>query len=191
MSGLTRKTPLKRTGFQRKPSTSSRGSTLKSGSSLNRRSRVNPVSAKTLARRDERDDVRETTLARDRHQCTARALVPGVACSGRLDVDEFTGRGRDPGSQYDDTKTQTLCRLDHRLKTDNPRIAGLLGLHGPDEQRRRLDEEGAAGLREALAEWARRKGIAAGAGPNWGGSPDAVARLAAARGVELPERWNP
>lgn len=194
MTGLTRRKPLRRTGFKSNPqpkvNPTNRDVNLKSRSTLKPRSRVKPVSDKTLARRGERDEVRETTLARDGHRCVARLFVPGVACAGHLDVDESTGRGRDPGSQYDDTKTQTLCRRCHNLKTDNPRCAGLLGLHGAAEQLRRLEEEGAAGLRWALAEWARRKGMAAGRGRDHGGDQLAVQRFAERIGVSLPQGWG-
>lgn len=146
------------------------------------------MSAKTAARREERAEVRAATIARD-GRCVAGRFVPGVACAPGLEADEFQGRGREPGSQYDLAKTQALCPRCHRIKTRHPRAAGLLGLYGPDEQRRRLDDEGLDGLTEALAEFARAKGIDAGTGGQWGGDQLAVRRFAEDHEVALPTGW--
>lgn len=132
------------------------------GAGLARGKRLAPVSAKREAERDEREAVRQRTFNRDGRRCVAHEFVPLVPCpeesrSAPLQCDEIQGRGREPGSHLDDTKTQTLCWKCHTLKTNYPRVAGLLGLYGREERERRTAEEAPGAWEEALAEWARRK----------------------------------
>lgn len=123
-----------------------------------RRRPISPVSAKRLAEAPARTAVREAAIARDR-RCVASDFVLSVPCTEWLEVDEMQGRGRQPGSHLDLDAVQCLCGPCHRLKTDEPRLAGLLGLYGPDEQARRLGEEGLVTLGPAVDEWARRKAV--------------------------------
>lgn len=165
-----------------------RSKPLASGKALERtttparsRTPVRPVSAKRAAESEQRRLVREATFARDGYRCVASGFVPGLPCLPGLECDEMQGRGREPGSHLDVAATQSLCPVDHLLKGSYPRIAGLLGLYGLAEQERRLAEEAPGALLEALAEWARRKGQAMGAGGGHGGDPVAVLALAARR----------
>ena len=165
-------------------------SSLKVGSrsSLKQGSRLPEKSAKRIAEDapgGPRSIVRDTTFQRDGYRCVARHLVPGVPCSAALECDEFQGRGREPGSHLDDTKTQTLCAICHRVKTDHPRVAGLIGLYGPVEQERRLAEEPHGALDAALADFAQLKARVAGLRGAHGGDAAAARRFALERGVVL------
>lgn len=155
-----------------------RGKGLGRGAGLARGSGPAPVSPKRADEHDERDAVRHATFTRDRWRCVASEFVPGAPCPPGLECDERQGRGRRPGSHLDLAQTQSLCWADHRLKTTEPRLAGLLGLNGLEEQARWLDDEPDehAALVGAVAEWARRKAILLG-GPPAGGDVDAVIRL--------------
>ena len=127
-----------------------------------------PLPAESSRRRAERPvraDIREACFARDRHRCQAAELAPGCR-HDRLECDEIQGRGRRPGSHLVLDETQTLCWVCHRLKTDHPRIAALLGLYGDDEMQRRLDDAGPVGdmgrvlaCVDALQEWTRLKRV--------------------------------
>lgn len=159
-----------------------RGKGLGRGAGLARGSGPAPVSPRRAAEHDDRDEVRRATFARDRWRCVASGFVPGAPCPPGLECDERQGRGRLPGAHLDLTQTQSLCWADHRLKTTEPRLAGLLGLNGLEEQARWLEQETELGRTEATAlatavdEWARRKAILLGAPPA-GGDPGAVLRL--------------
>lgn len=158
-------------------------------STLKARSRLKPQSAKRRAENEmdgPRGEVREATFRRDRYRCVARLFVPGVPCSAALECDEFQGRGREPGSHLDETATQTLCSRCHRVKTTEPRVAGLLGLYGPDEQLRRIGEEPPGVLTGALADFGKRKAQQAGVSGPAGGDAVAVTRFATDRGVTIP-----
>lgn len=173
---------MKRSGppARRKPLKAGKG--LASGAGLARGPGPAPRSAKREAEHDEREEVRRATFARDGHRCVASGFVPGARCPDGLECDERQGRGRRPGSHLDLTQTQSLCWADHRLKTTEPRLAGLLGLNGLEEQVRWLDEEAELGhdegtaLQGAVTEWARRKALLVGAPPA-GGDVAAVRRL--------------
>lgn len=138
-----------------------RGAPLTRGTPLGRGSRIAPVSAKRLAERDDRAEVRTATFARDGWRCVAHALVPSAPCTAGLECDEEQGRGRNPGSHLDPFATQSLCTICHRIKTERPAIAGVLGLYGLNERALRLDrivtESGpaAAGVAtvDALISW--------------------------------------
>lgn len=123
---------------------------------MNRRQPLRQVSAKRLAESAQRQAVVAAAKARDRG-CVAEGFVPRVRCAPGLEVDEMQGRGRQPGSHLDLDAVQCLCPACHRLKTDEPRLAGLLGLYGPAEQTRRLEDEGLGVLGAAVDEWATRK----------------------------------
>lgn len=135
---------------------------------------MKPVSGKRAAEKEEREQVRQDTFARE-PQCVAAGFVPSVDCPPGLECDEVQGRGREPGSHLDLDRTQSLCWVCHRIKTDEPRVAGLLGLYGAAERDRRRGEEPDA-LPEALATWARIKARLCGHGPA-GGDLDAVLRF--------------
>lgn len=168
-----------------------RRSTLDQGSrsSLKSRSSLPAKSAKRAAEDvplGRRSDVVRATFERDGYQCVASRFVPGVPCSVALECDEFQGRGREPGSHLDDTKTQTLCALCHRVKTDHPKTAALLGLYGADELYRRMLEGDPADLPAALAEFANLKAKVAGLRTTHGGQAEAVALLVEELGLEIP-----
>lgn len=159
--------------------------------------RGGPLRAKSARRETEdqpcgaRAQIREATFKRDGYRCVANRFVPGVPCTDALECDEAQGRGRQPGSHLDLACTQTLCGYCHRIKTTQPRVAGLLGLYGPTEQRRRLSEDDQGGLADALAQWARLKGVMAGSGPDWGGDPQAVDSFATSHGnIIHPSAWR-
>lgn len=91
-----------------------------------KRTRLKPFSNKTISEFDERKVVREKVLARDTYTCQAKWVVKWIECSGPLDVDEIIPRGRG-GDYLDIDNCQTLCRLHHRWKHDNPAEAERLG----------------------------------------------------------------
>lgn len=95
---------------------------------MKRGGRINPVSAKTRGRIAERKKVREQAIALAQGKCQMAAKIPEIACYGPLEVDEIQGRGVRPGSQYDVSLTQVLCREHHRWKTTHPALATERGL---------------------------------------------------------------
>ena len=94
--------------------------------------RGGPLRAKSVKRADEADEreaVRALVMARDGGVCRGRRLVPEVACSGPLDVDEVVLRSGRPGGHLDPENCILLCRFGHhRWKHDNPDAAHALGL---------------------------------------------------------------
>lgn len=138
------------------------------------------MSPKRAGERDERKTVRQDTFARDGFRCVAGDFVPGVPCSEGLECDEAHGRGRRPGSHLDRAETQSLCPLCHRIKTDNPRTAGLLGLYGVDV-RDRLLAQGFL-FADACSAWAAIKASLAGR-PRSAVDPGAVLRFIERRAV--------
>jgi hypothetical protein len=131
-----------------------------------RRRTSRPLPARSQKRIGEapiRAEVRSACFARDHYRCRAVELADGCQ-HDRLECDEIQGRGRRPGSHLVLEETQSLCWVCHRLKTDHPRVAGLLGLYGDEEMRRRLEEIGPPGdmarvmsAVDAAEEWARMK----------------------------------
>ena len=67
------------------------------------------MSAKRLAERETRAEVRETTLRRAGFRCEAPGAF-GLRCAGTLDVHETYTRGTNPGSHLDPSATMVLCR---------------------------------------------------------------------------------
>lgn len=92
-----------------------------------KRTRLNPVSAKRLAEREQRAAVRETTLRRAGFRCQAPGAF-GLPCYGRLEVHETFPRGPNPGSHLDSTVTMVLCSTHHNFVTDHPQEAHDAGL---------------------------------------------------------------
>lgn len=126
-----------------------------------RRAPLRRQSAKRAAEAPARAEVVRLAKERDGHRCVAERFAPNTRCAGRLEVDEMQGRGRQPGSHLNLEATQTLCSTDHLLKSNYPRLAGLLGLYGVEEQARRLEHDPQP-LKDAVDEWARRKAQALG-----------------------------
>lgn len=93
-----------------------------------RRSRIKPVSAKRLAERDARDEVRETTFRRAGFRCQAPDGQFGIRCSGSLECHEKFTRGTTPGSHLDDSVTVALCHAHHAYVTSHPVEAHAVGL---------------------------------------------------------------
>lgn len=190
---------MKRSGFKRptnsgfKPRSTwmPRGKALASGKGpAGTRKPIAQQSAKRAGETEQRRDVRVATFERDHYRCVAAGFVPGIPCAGGLECDEIQGRGREPGSHLDADRTQSLCPWCHRLKTDHPRIAGLLGLYGVDELERRLMFEEPGAMTAALAEWANRKAQLEGSREGWGGNEAAVVAFVAERGGIIPmEAW--
>lgn len=85
-------------------------------------------SARRRGERDRRAEVREETKARAGWRCEAATLVPEVACSGPLDVDEVIPRGVRPGGHLEAAHTQALCRAHHDWKGLHPVEAEARGL---------------------------------------------------------------
>jgi len=92
-----------------------------------KRTRLKPVSAKRLAEREQRAEVREVTLRRAGYRCEAPSAF-GLRCGGVLDVHETFPRGANPGSHLDSTITVALCRIHHSYVTDHPQEAHDVGL---------------------------------------------------------------
>jgi hypothetical protein len=92
-----------------------------------RRTRLRPVSDKRLAEREQRDDVRETTLRRAMFRCQAPGAF-GIRCSGVPDVHELQGRGVRPGGHLDPANCVALCRRHHDHVTTHPQDARIAGL---------------------------------------------------------------
>lgn len=105
--------PERRTPLQRSP--------------LKRRGkRPRQMSARRRAEKDERVEVREYVLARDRY-CQAEGKVPGVPCGGLLECDEIISRARG-GDYLDPDACQALCHVHNRWKEDHPADAIRFGL---------------------------------------------------------------
>jgi len=103
---------------------------------MKRGKRLSPVSAKRLAEKDKRDEVRAITLARAGYRCEAEKTVPEVQCGFRrpqrsqLEVHEVIPRSVYPGAHLDVRVTQALCPLHHDWVGDNPTLAAARGHHG-------------------------------------------------------------
>lgn len=109
---------------------------LARGAGLVRSGPLNPVSAKTAAREDDRVDCRMTVIQRQGGRCLTSSLSRWP-CWGHLDVDELDSRGRG-GSQYDPGNCVAVCRAAHDFKHQRPATATLLGLWGTEDQDRAL-----------------------------------------------------
>lgn len=100
-------------------------------------------SARTVAELPIRAEVRRLSLERAGHRCEMAALVPEVKCGGLLEVDEFEGRGVNPGAHLDAAFTRVACQLHHRWKTEHPALALERGLRQKStfELRRNMNNE--------------------------------------------------
>lgn len=104
---------------------------------LQRRTRVNPVSAKRAAIRAERRAFVERVI-RERRDCEAHRLLRDLAFVAlapprpAVDVHELTRRSQGspivPTQGLREEDTLALCRACHRFVTENPRIAVALRL---------------------------------------------------------------
>lgn len=104
-----------------------RSGPLRRNTPLRRTTRLKPMSDKRRKELNKRTQVREEVLERDGYTCTAKEILPEIACWGPLDVDEIIGRGRG-GDWLDVDNCQVLCRAHHMWKHDNPARALELGL---------------------------------------------------------------
>jgi 5-methylcytosine-specific restriction endonuclease McrA len=109
---------------------------MKRGGPLKRRKPLRPVSAKRLAEKPLRDEVRRITLARAGYRCQAPGLFGIVCGGGELEVHEIHSRGTTPGSHLDDTVTVALCPRHHRHVTDHPDDGYASGLRKHPWERR-------------------------------------------------------
>lgn len=127
---------------------------------LTRTKSLSPISTRRRNETARRAEVRAHALERAHGRCEAAWVAPHVPCSPVLDVDEWAGRGVDPGSHLDVDRTQVLCRRCHEAKHVLPWSAAILGLAPypsgllmtlaegePDESR----------VQDALDQWARQK----------------------------------
>ena len=97
---------------------------------LRRSAGLRPVSEVRRQRAAEREQVRQTVIARD-GGCVARGLLPG-ACGGRLDPHE-PQRG---ANLLDPDQVLCVCRIHHGYLHEHPADSYELGLlaHFYDEQ---------------------------------------------------------
>jgi hypothetical protein len=101
---------------------------VKRGEPLRRRTRIAQRSPKRIAEADRRREVIAEVVARDGPGCKALRLIPGHACWGPLDPDEYDQRGTRPGGHLDPTNVQMLCRAAHTWATEHQLEAARLGL---------------------------------------------------------------
>jgi hypothetical protein len=109
---------------------------LRSSTSLNRRSRLRPMSTKRRRQASARRALVEAVKERQGGRCLGAEVWPEISCEGVLEVDEIIGRGVWAAGYLVPENCQALCSAHHRAKHAFPAEALRRGLRRLGSSRR-------------------------------------------------------
>lgn len=97
---------------------------------LKRYTRIRVRSAKRERETQQRRDLVQRVLDRDKRQCRAARAVPEISCRGPLDVHEIVPRSAWSAGYLVESNCIIVCRAHHDWIGEHPAEAHGYGLHG-------------------------------------------------------------